>query len=262
MAEKTPLVQADAASMIFSDPDVQQAMAKAGADAANNPAVQAAIQQAATQALTEKGPDAVKAAAEKAMNLAGDPVFQAQLKDNAMKYGTMAGTMASSFVSSHVQQGPLGVRILCFIAGVLSLVNATLEVLSPMRLVFRPFVFMISAYQAIFSVMTMLFEAPPEWLHKVPFIDMLHDQLMAGVPLLATTRGRGLFYIFQSSLWLGMAEFSAIFDLVTGFSLLFVGIILIGVHFLGWNKIKHKMKGLAGDESPDEEEPEESAPDP
>lgn len=259
MTENTPLLQAaeaDTASTILSHPDVQNAMLVAGENAANNPAVQASIQQAATKMLTEKGPEAVKAGFEKAITLAKDPDFQAKVRDNAIMYGTTAAT----YICTHVQQGPMGVRILCFIAGVFSLINAVLGVLSPMRLVFHPIVYTISAYQVIFSIFTMLFEAPSEWIKKVAFIDALHDKLVAGLPLLATNRGRGLFYIFQASLWLSMCRIRlslcAIFGVATGLGLLFVGGLLIAVEFLGWSKVTSKFKEV------DVEVPEQSAKDP
>merc|ERR1712023_433833 len=91
--------------------------------------------------------------------------------------------------------------------------------------------YVVSAYQMIFAASTVIFECPPEYIQKVPQIDQYQDMLGAKCAFLTEFVGRGMFYIFQGSLWLCFASLTDLLDLVTGLLQVFIGVLHVLMHF-------------------------------
>jgi len=218
---------------------VQEQAAKLGGDASaalRDPAVQKQI----LDTCKEKFPQYASAAKDKITAFASDPEVQRQ----AQKYAAMAGSYvvgAGGALVAQIQQGPKGVRALGFAGGVASVVISVLGLLSPFEAFFHPVKFVLSVYQLIFSVTTRLFEAPPPSVQKVSGLDRYQDLLLDKAKFLAETLGRGIFYIFQGSLWLGFA--SEIVSLCVGAWMVFVGFLNILVHFGKLSVFADKVAG-------------------
>jgi hypothetical protein len=88
-------------------------------------------------------------------------------------------------------------------------------------------------YQFVFALTTMLFEAKPEWIvatqKNCPAlqVDTYQEMLLENAKFLSLNGGRGIFYIFQGTLWLAFASLTDIFALAIGLFLVFFGIIHI-----------------------------------
>jgi len=221
---------------LLSDPQVQAAMQKAGTDALNNPEVQAQIVQTAK----EKFPEYASQAQAKAMEWAKDPAVQAKAQEYVGMAGEYLGQAGAAGIGL-VEQGPTGVRVLAFGAGVLSCVNAVMYCMDIGHLL-NVVVWVVSGYQIVFSVTTMIFEAPPNIIEKIPGITGYQDILMEKAKFISEVLGRGLFYIFQGSLWLAFASMTDILDLATGAFMVFVGILHVVMHFGHLGTMAQKMR--------------------
>merc|ERR1719223_1828107 len=114
--------------------------------------------------------------------------------------------------------------------------------MNPLMLVFGPVTYVLSTYQLIFALTTILFEMKPEWIQKIGMgLDGYQDMLIDKCKFLTETAGRGLFYIFQGTLWLCFASLSELLDLGTGAFMVFVGLLNIIVHFGGLGSIAQKV---------------------
>eukprot|EP00913_Durusdinium_trenchii_P029959 g28074.t1 len=224
MAGVDPAVQ----DKILQDPQVQAAVKKAGQenmsddkprhnelssmrgeDALSDPAVQAEILKVAK----EKFPEAASAAKDKIMEWANDPEVQKQ----AYQYAGIAAEkvwQSVSQVGSLIEQGPAGVRVLAFVGGVAALAQSIwvlLGLMSPISASTQIPKYVVHFYQLFFATTTMLFEAKPEWIQKVPGLNDYQDLLINKAKFLAEATGRGLFYGFQGTLFLcfGMSDQTA-----------------------------------------------------
>lgn len=212
--------------MLLSSPEVQAAMLQAGEKALADPGVQEAIAKVAR----EKGPEAAEYAVGKVQEWAHDPEVQAKAKHYAgmaVGYvGVAAGQAGAAFIGC-IEQGPAGIRRLSCIGGLASLVISCLTLINPLRLLtFASYA--IAAYQAMFSATTMLFEAKPELIAQVSILNRYQDVLLINCKFLATNGGRGLFYIFQGSLWIVMCDgVQHWYMFLTG---LYMGLLMGGFH--------------------------------
>merc|ERR1719359_1780360 len=203
----------------MNDPQVQAAIASAAKDQAS----------AVGQVLKDQGPDLAKQALAKAKEMANDPQVQEQARAyaaEALKYAAGAGDKMLGLI----EQGPAGVRLFAFGAGVASAVNAVLTVINPLNAAFGPITYVISLYMFVFGLSTALFEAPPEYIEQVKAVSEYQDLLNVKCAFLADVAGRGLFYIFQGSLWLGFASLH-ILNIIVGLALCFIGGIHVAMHF-------------------------------
>jgi len=212
---------------LLKDPTVQAAMKNAGESALNSPDVQKAIIDAAKNTFTAENANIVK---DKVKDWAQDPEVQAKARHYAGMAMVMAGTAGAAFVGV-IEQGPAGIRVLAFLGSLASVVLSIFTLINPLTVFVAPVTYAISAYQALFALTTMLFEAKPEWIQKAPGLDKYQNLLIDYCKALTVSLGRGLFYIFQGSMWLFQAEFTEIFMIVTGAFLVLIGIFNILMHF-------------------------------
>merc|ERR1711920_663865 len=89
----------------------------------------------------------------------------------------------------------------------------------------------IAQYQLLFALTTMLFEAKPEWIAKGPSLSSYQDMLITYCNFITLALGRGLFYIFQGSLWLALMPTLISLDFFVGLALTFVGAMHVAMHF-------------------------------
>ncbi|CAE8606106.1 unnamed protein product, partial [Polarella glacialis] len=229
----TSTIPPDVRQQLMADPKVQAAIqeqcAKSGQDAITalkDPAVQKVI----LQQCKDNFPKYASAAKDQIMNFANDPEVQKQAK----AYANMAGAYALSaggLLVAQIQQGPDGVRLLSFGGGVASVAIAVMDLINVFGILTNPVHYVLSVYQLIFSCTTMLFEASPEMIQKVSGLNSYQDLLIDKAKFLSETYGRGLFYIFQGTLWLCFASLTDILDLGVGLWMVFVGALNIMIHF-------------------------------
>jgi len=226
---------------ILKDPDVIEALQNAGSKALSDPKVQEEILRVAK----EKAPELATKPVTMVQAWAQNPEVQAKAKYMAGVAIQYTGHAGEYFVHC-IEQGPEGVQILSFIAGVASLVLAILQVINPLELLGATFTYVISLYQVIFSLMTMLFEAKTEWVSQYEFVSQLQDILMLNMRFLTLTLGRGLFYIFQGSIWWVLSTFYGIPQKLLGLFMCFLGALYILMHFgIMPQHVATKMKNWA-----------------
>jgi len=134
-------------------------------------------------------------------------------------------------VKGHIEQGPIWMRLIAFGAGVASIASQFIHIFG-----FREgFVsFILHGYLLLFALTTMLFEAKPEWVSKVNGASGYLDLLIKHCGFLCHAAGRGLFYIFQSTLWMLFFEDGdplRLLVLSVSLCLAFVGFLCILMHF-------------------------------
>lgn len=244
---------------MLQDPAVQAAIQKAGTNALGNPEVQAQMLKVAK----DKFPEYADIARAKSQEWASDPEVQAK----AYHYAGVAGRAAEAtlgkggeYTMGLIEQGPTGVRVIAFAAGVASCANAVLFCLGVGHLV-KIVAYVVCVYQFAFSVTTMIFEAPPSVVENIPGITKYEDMLIEKAKFLSDVLGRGLFYIFQGSLWLCFSNIRDKFsfmDLIVGLFLVFVGFLHVAMHYGKLGEVASKMRegysrmkvGAAGAASP------------
>merc|ERR1719296_263304 len=100
-----------------------------------------------------------------------------------------------------------------------------------------PMHYFLFFYILLFAATTMIFEAKPEWVQKVGFLSGYEDMLIARASFLTFMGGRGVFYIFQGTLWNAFGTkfkdgtFSALSQTITMCLLMFVGFLHILAHY-------------------------------
>lgn len=209
--------------VLLKDPAVQEAVRKAGADALANPEVQQQI----LKVCQEKFPELAVATKDKMVEWANDPEVQKQAYHYA---GAAMGVAWQSVeqVAGLIEQGPAGVRVLAFIAGLASCANAVFVI------VLSPFAFVSNVthvYQIAFALTTMLFEAKPEWIERVGGLNSYQDMVIDKAKFLSEVFGRGIFYCFQGILWLYFSSITELSSFAVGLFFGFIGFLHICMHF-------------------------------
>lgn len=221
---------------LLQSPEVQKAVAKAGENALNNPEVQAAMVKAAQ----EKFPHMADSAMDSVQTWAQDPAAQAKAAAFATAAFWQAEQMAAHApeeVYKLLQQGPKGVRILAFMAGCASFGISVWHVVKFWKAAIHPFQYVMDFYQTLFCLMTMMFEANPNHIQKLKCLDKIHDMLLEYCKFLTTCFGRGMFYTFQGSIWVGQVKFanwwkpSELAELIVGLFMCFIGILNFAMHW-------------------------------
>jgi hypothetical protein len=213
---------------LLADKKVQEAMKKAGEAGMSDPKVQEAIKNAAKEMFTAE--NAAKAM-DMAKEWANDPEVQAKARHAAGLAMAGMGQAAQQFIGC-IEQGPDGLRFLAFVAGVASLVNTVFTIINVGKILGLQFVsYAVALYQAVFAFTTILFEAKPEWIAKVPGLSAYQDMLIRYAKFITMAVGRGAFYIFQGSLWLVLMPSILSLDFLVGCLLIFVGVMHVLMHF-------------------------------
>lgn len=223
---------------LLKDPRIQEEIKKAGKDALNNPEVQKMLVEEAKKQF----PGMAAGAADQVKKWAADPKVQAQAKEWASHGITMIAGSGERALAL-IETGPAGVRVLAFIGGIASIVNSAMTLINPLNIVsVGPVLYLIAGYQVIFALTTMIFEAPPQVTEKIPALSPYQDMLCEKVSLLTEAAGRGVFYIFQGTLWLAFASWVDLLSLGVGIYLVFLGVLHIAIHFGKLGEFSAKMR--------------------
>lgn len=226
-------IPADVKAQILQDPAVIAAMRKAGGNALSDPKVREQIENIAKQ----KGYEAF----EYAKNFVQDPEVQKQAKECVAN--------AAAFFVHQIEQGPAGIRVLSFIAGsasfCLGIFRVVMSTIS-LSLFMHPINYVIAIYQILFSFTTALFEASPDTISKIQQktgigLDSYRSLLIDEAKFISFARGRGLFYMFQGSLWLSVATWTELLSVVCGLSLVFVGVCNLLVSYGMFDSFKDEV---------------------
>jgi hypothetical protein len=226
MAAAAALSDADMAKL-FKNPAVQDAMKAAGEDALKSPEVQDMLIKKAKETMT---PENAAIVANKAKEWAQDPEVQAKARYAAGMAMEAAGALGQK-VMGCIEQGPAGVRFLSFLGGVASAVAAIIYLIAFHHFFQHPIEYMQCVFKVGFGLSTSLFELPPEYMQKVPFLNKYQDMLMKWCAFLTLNMGRGLFYFYQGISWLILFEFGDIIDGMVGVYMMIIGILHILMHF-------------------------------
>ncbi|CAE7811721.1 mas [Symbiodinium sp. CCMP2592] len=159
---------------LLKHPKVQASLRVAGEKALNDPGVQSALLTAAK----ESGDEVLAIVRNQVTSWAQDPQAQARAKEIARQAAVGAGQalgQAGQMLADQIAQGPAGLRFLAFAAAGTSLAVCVLEFLSVESVFTGPARWVISGFQGIFAVTTMLFEMPADWVAMVPGVTHYQD---------------------------------------------------------------------------------------
>jgi len=162
-----------------------------------------------------------------------------------------AGTVFTDIKGLSVEQGPGFLRLVAFLTAMASFVLITLVMLNPGELINLPG-YILKVYIAAFALTTMLFEAKQEWISSLGPLSNYQDLLIRHCEFLTLMGGRGLFYVFQGTLWLSFADSLAeIFEIGIALSLIGVGVLHLAAHYGVMpkevvQKVAAKTQGLLG----------------
>eukprot|EP00913_Durusdinium_trenchii_P035484 g33207.t1 len=236
---------------LFRHPQVQASLRNAGEKALNDPQVQSALVQAAQ----EHGPELAALVRDQVSTWATDPEVQKRAKHYASEAAKAAGQVisrAGQMFADQIAQGPAGLRVLAFCAGGTSLACCVLEMLHVESVLMGPSRYILSGFQGIFAVRTMLFEMPADWVAMVPGVThyqeplgwsprssmpafcayvALQDLIMDEARFMTRAGGRGLFYIFQGAIWACFASLLSVVHLAAAAAMLLVGTLHVLMQF-------------------------------
>jgi len=150
----------------------------------------------------------------------------------------LEGNASNSKVETNeIEQGNALVKTAAFVAGLASCASGIVQLIH-LQLLFSDVTFyLLAVYQVFFALTTMLFEAKPEWVVKTQDtvklpVSSYQDTLMRNAAFLTYSGGRGLFYVFSGSLWLGFPNAKGLtLTFLSGLALSLVGLCYILMHF-------------------------------
>eukprot|EP00812_Abedinium_dasypus_P010031 NODE_3678_length_756_cov_369.330956.p1 GENE.NODE_3678_length_756_cov_369.330956~~NODE_3678_length_756_cov_369.330956.p1 ORF type:complete len:157 (-),score=58.70 NODE_3678_length_756_cov_369.330956:268-738(-) len=94
--------------------------------------------------------------------------------------------------------------------------------------------YVMCGYLLIFSLTVVIFEGKVEWIEKAAFLLNYQELLIEKAKFLSEVLGRGLFYIFISTLWFSTFSLTSIMGYVQlglGGYLLLIGALHVFMHF-------------------------------
>ncbi|KAF4714439.1 hypothetical protein FOZ62_005889 [Perkinsus olseni] len=159
-----------------------------------------------------------------------NPVFNEATGQVALEMGRQTLLAASNAaqqglvqVHHYIQQGPNGLRVLCFVGGLGVTLTGALGVLNIFSTILHPIDYLCNAYQFLFGVITCILEANPELLReRVHWQEKIYEH----AKFLTLLWGRGLFYLFQGSL--ALVQFTLLYAIV-GVYMVVMGVLCIAM---------------------------------
>jgi len=108
---------------------------------------------------------------------------------------------------THVQEGPAGISILCFVGGIATALVGAIGLVSVLASVTSPFTYVLNAYLTGFGLVTILLEADVESMRNLailgklaPVMEHYQVEVLKRANFLMELRGRGLYYVFVGNL--------------------------------------------------------------
>mmetsp|Transcript_65427 Transcript_65427/g.189574 ORF Transcript_65427/g.189574 Transcript_65427/m.189574 type:complete len:227 (-) Transcript_65427:252-932(-) len=131
-----------------------------------------------------------------------------------------------------IEQGPAVLRFMSVFAALGSLACTVLEMTNPVSALLHPIQYILCLYLAVFALVTLLFEAQSAWIENVGCFTGCQNMLIRNCPFLTTMGGRGLFYIFEATLWLSFADsLTELLEIAAAAGLALVGLLHVAGHF-------------------------------
>lgn len=183
-------------------------------------------------------------------SMLNNPTVQQHLQAEAMNQAQQGYNLARAGVAeaiqhfrTHVQEGPAGISILCFLGGVATTVIGAIGLLSVLSSATSPFTYVLNIYLTGFGIVTILLEADVESVRTLkilgklaPVIERYQGEVFNRAGFLTELRGRGLYYIFVGNLAITQC-FVCLLFLVGAWNLL-MGILCLMMSF-GINPAEH-----------------------
>mmetsp|Transcript_49495 Transcript_49495/g.146192 ORF Transcript_49495/g.146192 Transcript_49495/m.146192 type:complete len:199 (-) Transcript_49495:79-675(-) len=113
---------------------------------------------------------------------------------------------AWSVVHEYIQRGPEGMSWLCFMGGFVTAVFGFVGFIDIFDAMLSPLYYLVNLYQMMFGLTTCIIEAPVEWVEKSAKLKQGQRFIYDFMKFLTTFGGRGLFYLFQGTLALSLAD--------------------------------------------------------
>eukprot|EP00747_Dinoflagellata_sp_TGD_P184853 gnl/TRDRNA2_/TRDRNA2_40885_c0_seq1.p1 gnl/TRDRNA2_/TRDRNA2_40885_c0~~gnl/TRDRNA2_/TRDRNA2_40885_c0_seq1.p1 ORF type:complete len:192 (-),score=49.14 gnl/TRDRNA2_/TRDRNA2_40885_c0_seq1:171-746(-) len=158
-----------------------------------------------------------------------------------------ASTMAVA-VQDYIQRGPSGVRQLCFLGGILTVLFGLLSLVDVLEALAEPLQYLVNSYLMLFGLVTCIIESPPEWLQQSEKLQRAQSFVHEFAKFLTTLGGRGLFYLFQGSLSM---TFSWSLSFLLALYMFFMGVVCIlmqyGIDVPGVKRVEDSTEKKNGD---------------
>mmetsp|Transcript_79353 Transcript_79353/g.208390 ORF Transcript_79353/g.208390 Transcript_79353/m.208390 type:complete len:194 (-) Transcript_79353:15-596(-) len=113
---------------------------------------------------------------------------------------------AWSVVHEYIQRGPEGMSWLCFMGGFVTTIFGLVGSIDVFDAVLSPLYYLVNVYQMMFGLTTCIIEAPVEWVERSEKLKQAQRFIYEFSKFLTTFGGRGLFYLFQGTLALSLAD--------------------------------------------------------
>mmetsp|Transcript_32490 Transcript_32490/g.74241 ORF Transcript_32490/g.74241 Transcript_32490/m.74241 type:complete len:189 (+) Transcript_32490:92-658(+) len=136
---------------------------------------------------------------------------------------------AGALLHEYIRRGPDGIAWLCWLGGFATFLLGLLSLTNIFELILSPLGYLISVYQMVFGLTTMVIEAPESWTENNSKLLQAQEFTHEYLKFLTVIGGRGGFYIFQGSLSLDLSGMS-IFSIVALY-MFAMGILCIAMQF-------------------------------
>jgi len=159
------------------------------------------------------------------------PAYRVPFADALKNELALDHAAANKHLLVQVEQGPTWLRYLVMIGGTCVFINACFAMVLCVRQLG-----LLAVFQAFFSFIAVLFEAPPGLVHSVSCLSRSQEFFKDRVAFLCDLLSRGAFYVFQGTLWfcICMALSNRGFHLLCALFMVTAGVLLAVADYLGW----------------------------
>lgn len=160
-----------------------------------------------------------------------DPeAFQKYAEQGQEKAKELAG-QGMEQVRSSIEQGPEGLRLVCFVGGAALFIYGLADVIQIFRGFGNLLHYIVTAYMTLCALLTCVMEADPKWVNSYPQLGTAQARLYEYAKVVTTLWGRGIFYLFLGSLALLLHDPIISPSVLFGVYFMGMGVLLIAWHF-------------------------------